>query len=570
MLLGCGNHPPLSFDQRAGSQVDSAPACQCQRRTYYISPTVLPGSNTTGDDGVTCDPVGRGSNTSPWLTWTCAFKYLQPGDTLVVMDGVYGPQNQYPLAQCGSTTHSGTEACPITVTAQHERAATVAPHLPSFNPKGSSDYDAFRILGCDNWIVQGLVLEGMDAPATNSGAIISVEHSSNITLRRLLARHTNRYTNYHAIALTFVDHSLVEECEAYDFHRHGISAAFSDYITFRRNYVNCNGYPAIENQYPYPQGPAPVVGSSCGPYDRMDKLLAFPAETNLGTTGLSFYPSKHSLMENNIVENVGNGIDVIEEYDAATSDSSDFDTLAGNIEFRTNSGVDVLNRSDHLKDFTIRDNVTVFSRTWDFAADFHGIPGLKIEHFSGLGGLYGGIRLDDSVPPQVIAGSASIERSILTEHASAALPVNYWSECIVWNLLSFGNGANGPLTSTGSPCEVVASCIGAGCDPNAGIPLHSQVGTAPGQCMVNIPAGNVRLKTETPTTDWGANLIYRLEHGEPSDVKLWDQASGAFPCGAPQYGGSPGDTIPVRSCANVHTRLHVGNPAVQADACMIP
>jgi hypothetical protein len=568
-IVGCGQ--PITLHENTEGEAPS-PAASCQGHSYYISPTLLPGSVTTGDDGDKCDPMARGTITSPWLTWTCAFKFLQPGDTLIVMDGVYGPDNQYPLAQCGSTTHSGTEECPITITAQHERAATVAPHLASFNPKGSSDYNAFHLYSCANWIVQGLVFEGMDAQADTSGAVVNVEHCSNITLRRLVARHTNRYSNYHGIGLAFVDHSLVEECEVYDFHRHGISASFSDQITFRRNYVNCNGYPAIAGQYPQdvPQN-APKVGSSCGPYDQDGKVLQYPDETNLETTGISFYPSKRSIMENNIVENVADGIDVIQEYKAATCDSSDSDTLIGNIEYRTKSAVDLLNRSDGIDDFAIRDNVAVSSATWDFVSEFHGVTGFKMDHFTGLGGLYGGIDLNDSVAPIVVAGSATIEHSLLLDHKAMALLVDNWGECSASQLLSFGNGSyNAPWTDTGAQCDVESSCIGAGCDPNANVPLHSQMGTAPGQCMVNIPPGNTLLKTASPATDWGANLVYRVENGQPTNVKLWDQLSGSFPCGAPLYGSSAGDTVPPQSCANVNLRLHVGDPNVQADACMIP
>jgi hypothetical protein len=80
--------------------------------TYYISPT---GSDTNS-----------GTNGAPFKIFVHALPVLQPGDTLLLMDGIYdGTNSGYPVVRCGAGANNGTSTNPITVKAVNERQAWI-------------------------------------------------------------------------------------------------------------------------------------------------------------------------------------------------------------------------------------------------------------------------------------------------------------------------------------------------------------------------------------------------------------------------------------------------------------
>src|SRR5262245_30197145 len=78
--------------------------------TYYISPSGSDASSGT-------------STQEPWRTFGFGIPMLQAGDTLVLMDGTY---EEVARIDCNSGAANGTEAEPITISAQNERQAFLA------------------------------------------------------------------------------------------------------------------------------------------------------------------------------------------------------------------------------------------------------------------------------------------------------------------------------------------------------------------------------------------------------------------------------------------------------------
>jgi len=237
----------------------------CQATTYYISP-----SGDNGNDGL--------SSSYPWKTFSHAIPELDPGDTLIVMDGTYSVAagTGLPSISCGSNANNGTEGQPITIQAENERAALLE--------STGDDNTAFRMSGCSYWNVIGLRGKSADLPTASGGkqhSVFEITGSNHIKLQRLLATHNNRYFNCATIAVSNSSYSLVEECEAYYFHRHGISIYRSDHITVRRSYVNSRGYSDIPGGCPSHSG--------------------YGAEYR-GDEGMTFYQTTDSTNENCISE----------------------------------------------------------------------------------------------------------------------------------------------------------------------------------------------------------------------------------------------------------------------------
>ena len=76
-------------------------------------------------------------------------------------------------------------------------------------------------------------------------------------------------------------------------------------------------------------------------------------------------------------------------------------------------------------------------------------------------------------------------------------------------------------------------------------------------CIVYVPTGS-----PIKSLNIGANIVYRSENGLPTSTKLWDQTTGAFPCGAVVAGLNDDQS---NSCIGVHERLNVG-----VNGCPIP
>lgn len=247
---------------------------------YFISPT---GS----------DKNSGTSKTKPFETFAHAIVKLEAGDALTLLDGTYTSANAGMLyvACSRSNVSKGSAGKPVTLRAEHERKTWI---------KGDGRVTPVRVYDCAYWDLTGL---RASSAARDGGAdgVIEIKRSHHIRLRRILAHTSNRYNNNAVIELSRTHHSLVEESEVYDFHRHGVSVYQSDAVVIRRVYANGRGAKDVAGGW-----------SSHG------------CCTKGGDEAFSFYYTSNSILENSI--------SVDSEH---LSRISGYDTVLGNPAGRT-------------------------------------------------------------------------------------------------------------------------------------------------------------------------------------------------------------------------------------------
>ena len=187
------------------------------------------------DDCVYLGPGGNDANAgtrdSPWLTFDHALANLDPGSSLVVLDGAYTHDDAGTLhAVCGGDVVSGTAAAPIFVRAENDRRALIdAEGIGA----GVALYD------CDHWRVRGLSVVTSDRSA-EAGAdpsdTVSVALGNDVVLRQLYVSGVNRYYNLKAVSIVQSEDVLVEDVEVHDYFRSGFIVYVSDRVTCRRCY----------------------------------------------------------------------------------------------------------------------------------------------------------------------------------------------------------------------------------------------------------------------------------------------------------------------------------------------
>jgi len=130
---------------------------------FYISPKEI-GLNTN---------LGS-SQEKPWATFAYAIPKLGPGDTLVLMDGVYTPDNAGKLWVTGVT---GTIGHPITIKALNDGKATV---------DGAGKKIPFYILGDEINRITDINVEGIHFQ-NSPDEVFRVGYSDRINVRRVSA-----------------------------------------------------------------------------------------------------------------------------------------------------------------------------------------------------------------------------------------------------------------------------------------------------------------------------------------------------------------------------------------------
>ncbi|MBW2736585.1 MAG: right-handed parallel beta-helix repeat-containing protein, partial [Deltaproteobacteria bacterium] len=216
------------------TEVDVAPSFPSN--SVFISPA--------GSD------ANAGTQDAPWRTWSFALSQLGPGGTLVALSGVYaastgtGPLHVNCDASgtncAGGPCLNGTSSDPITVMSYPERAAFLQGEV------GAADRLIY-LKDCSHWSLAGLRVEGVDDANAIGDAVVQVRDCDNVTFKRMLGARANRYFNSSVFAIDYSTNVLVQECEAYDFHRAAISLYRSSEITVRRNYFNARLRPNLSD-----------------------------------------------------------------------------------------------------------------------------------------------------------------------------------------------------------------------------------------------------------------------------------------------------------------------------------
>lgn len=459
---------------------------------YFISPS--------GNNG------NPGSSSKPWKTFAHAISRVQPGDSLVLLDGTYTKGTTGFIEVNGK---HGTKAKPITIMAQNERKAFL---------KSNGDGPPLFLFGCTHWNIIGLRARNADVKCTERQGrfVFSLDKCQYMTMKRCLGSHNNRYHNGDIVWIHKSQNILVEECEAYHFHRHGMCAFLSECVTFRRCYANSRGRTSIAGGWP-------------------------PHLTNRGDEGFVFYYSKRSIVENCIDE----GNEMICSYGVGNR-------ILGNVTLNNMWGICLqhhcCNSKYDEKDDLVINNVAINSIHNGFMtqsainATIENCTAVRNGRGQGYHGLHANNKWDsrnnNGGRSIRVTPSLTVRNSLFLNNYGQGVHMSHVSDFafrVLDYLCSFGHKKNyGPGTETRKNSLEI--------DPKLG------------SCVLFIPEGSPMKGAGKNGADIGANVLYRYENGVLTDKPLWDPKSGSFPHGAVIVGinGKAGS-----SCFDVHKRLNV-------------
>ncbi|HEX3695006.1 MAG TPA: DUF1565 domain-containing protein [Polyangia bacterium] len=489
---------------------------------------ILIGSDTA--TAVFLSPAGDdknpGTRERPWKTFAYALPLLRAGESLILLDGTYDRSSSgYPKIDCGGGIASGTADQPIVLRADHERAAFL---------RGDKGGPPFTITGCSHWVIDGLRAESddfPDAPNTDDAGSIFVLGNDNhdIALHRLLGRHPNRYRHAHGLRIGDGSSDIVvEECELYDFHHNAFETSRTTAVVFRRNYVNSRETPDIPGGY----------------------VSEDPAR---GDFAFFLEETRFSLVENNVVESVHDGIGIVGRYQGLPSDAPppvddpiDGNRLLGNIVVRpARSGayldsrclaqIPCLDRPRLVVGTELDGNVVIGGAAGVQSA---GAVGTRISQLTVIGAAAGVLLGRDPQNAGVAATSSTV------------------------NALAIGAQQAG-FQSSGEDQWSFDHCATFGGAGAAFVPNDTHVTDSLtvdpglGACLVYLPAQSPLRGAGLGGIDVGASVLLRYENGLLTSTRLWDATTHAFPCGASIAGVNDDPTV---ACGGVHQRLAVGVP----------
>lgn len=477
-------------DADCGGREGSCIAQRCRERapqTFYLAP-----DGADANDGRTEERA--------WLTFGYATPQLRPGDTLVLLDGVYGP------ASLGGS--SGEAALPITVRAKNERRALL---------RGNGVGPVLHIEGASHWRVEGLRIEARDnsqfeatgAEASNA-VVVTGRDTSHIILRRLLVSKPNRWGQYHLVRLNGSD-GLLEESELYDFHKVGVEVHGARNV-LRRNYLHGRG--ANLDGAPKPD--------TSGLYNISDLGTDTLIENNVsegGTYGVLVYGVRTRVLGNVLLENDTVGVGFIK----SVSYSETRQVLA--------------------TDGVAQDNVAV--RPKSYGALMMSALRVEVQRLTVVGAANRGFTACNCRPaPPEDRPAFRVRNTLVVGGAGMGFEVrdpDTFDQRLFEFSHGFGNAGGdwGPGTEmrVASPPEPPGDV-----DPKVD---PSGLFLLPGSPMRGAGEGG---------GDIGATVVDRIVNGVQTTEPLWDPATAAFPCGAKVEGIND---VPGRSCFDVQLRLNL-------------
>ncbi len=519
---------PLSPD--ASGAIDQVPPTVPTDTPGPDAPTVAdlpagPIGNYIGPNGLDTNP---GTAALPWKTWSYALSRLDPGRTLVVLDGDYGPTTGAGVLHVGcATTNTTCRGAPcrhgsasqrIRVVAQNERRARLLGPSPN---RG-----ILEIEECRYWTFEGLHVQDGDNRASGY-AVVLLDSALDIDLRRLVVRKSNRYKNSALIIIQQSENILVEESEFYEGHRDGFRVWFSTNVVLRRNYINGGGY-------------ADIPGGQASSY-------SCPGDTD---TGIYLWGSAGGIVENNVLEGPCRGVAVTTtNTDPLPVGAGDNARILGNVAFaNAETAYGVNSNCDNTRPCTA-DNRVVSSPLFDNNVSFDSKEG-----FESQGALLVAVRHHTVLRPTLTGFS------LWRSSANAGLmPSATITDSLVVGLgagTTFGFSVSAHLPWTVDHCNAFAT--GTNYSPlDANVVASLQVNPMLGPCRVEIPTGSPLKGAGTGGGDIGATIRRRYQDGVLGSTPLWDPGTGAFPCGAVVPGVNDEATFPARSCSTVHSRIGV-------------
>lgn len=451
--------------------------------SYYISPT---GSDSNSGT----------SESSPWLTFAYAIPKLKPGDTLILLDGVYELNTTgYPDIQ-----HSyGLPGAPITMKAQHQWKAIL---------RSDGKAWAFHTKDVTWWVFDGLYADANGSPGKSPGYAFAIEYTWNTVARNLLGTNAYKVGSLYSVFLLIHDKNFtLEDSEAYNFDSVGFNIYGSHNITARRLYANSRwngsvGEGIILNGTPYS-----VIENSISEGNNGIGIEGFDTNT-YGAGG------RHSDVLGSIsLNDRGYGL-------AQWSQSSIYDKAMNN---------------------TFKDSVAINTK-----------KGKGVYGQEAWNATYDGVSVIGSVGPDDAFGhyepvNTRISNSLVIDSASGYGFGFMGSDWFIEHSNSFNNkGGNYDRSET--------------IDDNAGNIQRSMskeaTGMGMGKCLVYVPDVSSMRGAGKNGADIGANVLYRYENRTLTTQPLWDPVTGEFPHG-PFVPGV--NDIPGSSLFDVHERLNVNS-----------
>jgi hypothetical protein len=194
--------------------------------TYYLSP-----SGSDSNSGT--------SENQAWATFNRAWLDLYPGDTLILLDGVY-------YQSLNPNIRNGEAGKPITVKAKNDGKAII-----------DGEYKRIPIKLGDTWPPIGdyFILEGIIAK-NSSGMVIQIHGRKNNILRRISAYNANTDTNSAVIGVLWESsqHNLIEDCVAAGTGRKMLYTFKGENNIFRRCFVDWQAWDGREWHDCWPWG----------------------------------------------------------------------------------------------------------------------------------------------------------------------------------------------------------------------------------------------------------------------------------------------------------------------------
>jgi hypothetical protein len=450
-------------------------------------------------------PTGRDSNSGtanqPWGTFDFAVAKLKPGDTLVLKDGIYNSRNSgFVSVNCSTDTRNGSRDAPITIQAEHERQAFL---------QGNGVLGPFVIRECSYWNVIGLHVENhVDTPLAKTNVHnMTLENCDHLTIRRNLVAYVNRYFNDHALLLSHVTNTLIEENEIYFFNRHAIVLANGNgsnmgHNVVRRNYANSREY-------------ADCTLPGCRQSD----------DPSQGDAAFIAYPNGDDVFENNISENNQRGMEIEAAWVPYGSSNNQW---LGDISLHDSYGARFAARCEEsqsdacmpqnskLENFVAVDSTSMglYSRSAKATsctncAIFAG-PHSSAE-FVGVDADQAGVNLGDGNYSIFLTNTSLVGdgRGIAVELDTH--PGNWTWKVEHVNIYDFRTNFR--------PALEKANLVASYKNPNLGT------------CYLWLPDNSPLKRAGIKALDIGANILYRYENGELTNSPLWSKG-GDFPHGA--------------------------------------
>lgn len=499
----------------------SAPAPAVAPATvYYLSP-----GGADGNSGLAAS--------QPWRTFQHAVPRLLPGDTLILLNGVYTPQSTgLPDINCNDPNKavSGTSIAPITVRALNERRALLK----------SDGVDAALYMNqCSYWSIDGLVATSADRAAVDGGrlrSVFQIQYSDHIRLTRLLAGFNNRYFNDHPFSIAYSSHVLVEDAEAYYFHRHGFNIYQSNHVTVRRGYAHSRGYRDIAGGYPSinPDG---------------------------GDESFVLYNTSNSVIENSISHGPNNAFEIHGGPNVNNLPGGQNNRLLGNIFIEGNYGARIDSRevddvvwptmNNVIKDFLVIDSVDNGIILSSGAAET--IENVTVFNAGGTGVQSKQTNPSEPFCPDFPSGCTfTMTNSLIVNSGQYGVRVRNEPE---WTI-EYSNVFNSTYDNFEATEDISGEDIGDGIGriQNSMSTAPTGIGLSGNQTIVYIPPGSNMKGAGRNGGDIGANILYRYYYGRLTRVPLWNPLTGAFPCRAIVPGLND---VPGQSCFDIHQRLNV-------------